>query len=216
LRRLVRIHLFNNSTVLRNNALTMSLPFIIIAIVTLFAAAAAMSLRNLVHCALSLVVALAGLAALYLALDAQFVGFAQILVYVGAVAILIVFAVLLTRGDAPPNQVILSPGWGVGIVVSAVVFATLGWAALNSTVLPKEMPSAPTATVKNIGDLLMTQYVLPLEVIGLLLTAALIGAVIIAMKEQPKAKMEDGGLKMDKPVLPSSIVDPPSSPGGNI
>jgi NADH:ubiquinone oxidoreductase subunit 6 (subunit J) len=171
----------------------MSLPFIIIAIVTLFAAAAAMSLRNLVHCALSLVVALAGLAALYLALDAQFVGFAQILVYVGAVAILIVFAVLLTRGDAPPNQVIRSPGWGVGIVVSAVVFATLGWAALNSTVLPKEMPSAPTATVKNIGDLLMTQYVLPLEVIGLLLTAALIGAVIIAMKEDPQKSSSSRG-----------------------
>jgi NADH-quinone oxidoreductase subunit J len=165
----------------------MSLPFIIIAAVTLFAAAAAMSLRNLVHCALSLVVALAGLAALYLALGAQFVGFAQILVYVGAVAILIVFAVLLTRSDATPNQTILSPGWFTGIVVSAVVFATLGWAALNSTGLPKEMPPVPVATVKNIGDQLMTQYVLPLEVIGLLLTAALIGAVIIAMKEEPSS-----------------------------
>ena len=163
----------------------MSPVFLIIAFVTLFAAAAAMSLRNLVHCALSLVVALAGLAALYLQLDAQFVGFAQILVYVGAVAILIVFAVLLTRSDATPNQAILAPGWIVGIAVSAVVFATLGWAALNSTGLPKEMSPAPVATVKNIGDMLMTQYVLPLEVIGLLLTAALIGAVIIAMKEEP-------------------------------
>ncbi len=161
----------------------MSLLFIIIAVATLFAAAAAMSLRNLVHCALSLVVALAGLAALYLALDAQFVGFAQILVYVGAVAILIMFAVLLTRSDATPNQAILAPGWFTGMVVSAAVFATLGWAALNSTGLPTQMPPAPTATVKNIGDLLMTRYVLPLEVIGLLLTAALIGAVIIAMKE---------------------------------
>jgi NADH-quinone oxidoreductase subunit J len=158
--------------------------FVIIAFVTLLAAAAAMSLRNLVHCALSLVVALAGLAALYLQLDAQFVGFAQILVYVGAVAILIVFAVLLTRSDATPNQAILAPGWFVGIVVSAVVFATLGWAALHSTGLPRETPPVPVATVKNIGDLLMTRYVLPLEVIGLLLTAALIGAVIIAMKEE--------------------------------
>ncbi|HEX7569689.1 MAG TPA: NADH-quinone oxidoreductase subunit J, partial [Verrucomicrobiae bacterium] len=69
-----------------------------------------------------------------------------------------------------------------------VVFATLGWAALNSPGLPKQMPPAPEATVKNIGDLLMTRYVLPLEVIGLLLTAALIGAVIIAMKEEtPKS-----------------------------
>jgi NADH-quinone oxidoreductase subunit J len=193
----------------------MSLPFVIIAIVTLFAAAAAMSLRNLVHCALSLVVALAGLAALYLALGAQFVGFAQILVYVGAVAILIVFAVLLTRSDATPNQTILSPGWFTGIVVSAVVFATLGWAVLNSTGLPKEKPPAPVATVKNIGDLLMTQYVLLLEVIGLLLTAALIGAVVIAMKEEPlKTKMEDGGLKMEKSSSPSSILHPPSSSGG--
>ncbi len=163
----------------------MSTAFLIIAVVTLFAAAVAMSLRNLVHCALSLIVALAGLAALYLALDAQFVGFAQILVYVGAVAILIVFAVLLTRSDATPNQTILAPGWLMGIVISAVVFATLGWATLNSTGLPKGTPPAPAATVKNIGDLLMTQYVLPLEVIGLLLTAALIGAVIIAMKEEP-------------------------------
>jgi NADH-quinone oxidoreductase subunit J len=190
--------------------------FLIIAAVTLFAAAAAMSLRNLVHCALSLIVALAGLAALYLALDAQFVGFAQILVYVGAVAILIVFAVLLTRSDATPNQAILSPGWFFGIVVSAVVFSTLGWAVLNSKGLPREMPPAPVATVKNIGDLLMTRYVLPLEVIGLLLTAAMIGAVIIAMKEQPKAKIEDGGLKMEKPSSPSSILHPPSSSGGHV
>ncbi|MGO8838688.1 MAG: NADH-quinone oxidoreductase subunit J [Limisphaerales bacterium] len=163
----------------------MSPAFIIIAVVTLFAAAAAMSLRNLVHCALSFVVAFAGLAAIYLQLDAQFVGFAQILVYVGAIAILIVFAILLTRSDAPANQAILAPGWMVGIAVAAVVFATLGWTVLNSAGLPAEMPPAPEATVKNIGDALMTQYVLPLEVIGLLLTAALIGAVIIAMREEP-------------------------------
>jgi len=192
-----------------------SLPFIIIAVVTLFAAAAAMSLRNLVHCALSLVVSLAGLAALYLTLDAQFVGFAQVLVYVGAVAILIVFAVLLTRSDAIPNQAILAPGWVIGIVVSAIVFTLLGWATLNSTGLPKEVPPVPVVTVKNIGDALMTQYVLPLEVIGLLLTAALIGAVIIAMRDDTaKTKMEDGGLQMEKASGPSSILHPPSSPGG--
>ena len=195
----------------------MSLPFIIIAFVTLFAASAAMSLRNLVHCALSLVVALAGVAALYLCLDAQFVGFAQILVYVGAVAILIVFAILLTRSDTPANQAILAPGWAFGIVISSVVFAVLGWTVLNSTALAKEMPAAPQATVKNIGDMLMTQYVLLLEVIGLLLTAALIGAVIIAMREDaPKTKIEDGGLKMENPSGPSSILHPPSSSGGRV
>ena len=54
----------------------------------------------------------------------------------GAVAILIVFAVLLTRSDAAPEQSILAPGWFTGLVISVVVFATLGWAALNSTGLP--------------------------------------------------------------------------------
>ena len=81
----------------------MTVPFAIIAFLTLASAVAAMSLRNLVHCALTLMVTFAGLAALYLQLGAQFVGFAQILVYLGAVAILIVFAILLTRASEPPR-----------------------------------------------------------------------------------------------------------------
>ena len=171
----------------------MSLTFIIISFVVLLAAAAAMSLRNLVHCALTFTIAFAGLAALYLNLDAQFVGFAQILVYVGAVAILIVFAILLTRSGDSPNQAVLAPGWLYGIVISATVFTALGWAVLNSGALPKQVSSAPEATVKSIGAALMTKYVLPLEVIGLLLTAAMIGAVVIALKEP--SKTEDSGRK---------------------
>ena len=73
--------------------------FVIIAALTVVSALAAMSLRNLVHCALCLTITFAGLAALYLKLNAQFVGLAQVLVYIGAVAILIVFAILLTRSD---------------------------------------------------------------------------------------------------------------------
>jgi hypothetical protein len=60
----------------------------------------------------------------------------------------------------------------------------------------------------------MTKFVLPLEVIGLLLTVALIGAVIIAMRDEtPKAKIEDGGSKMEKSAAPSSILHPPPSGG---
>jgi NADH:ubiquinone oxidoreductase subunit 6 (subunit J) len=166
----------------------MSPVFIILALVTLLSASAAMSLRNLVHCSLSLVVTFAGLAALYLQLHAEFVGFAQVLVYVGAVAILIVFAILLTRSGDTPNQAALAPGWMVGIAVSALVFSALGWAVLNSNAIVKRAPAAPEVTVKNIGDALMTKYVLPLELIGLLLTAAMIGAVIIAMRDEKEGK----------------------------
>jgi NADH-quinone oxidoreductase subunit J len=166
----------------------MSGVFLIIALVTLLAAVAAMSFRNLVHCALSLVVAFAGLAALYLRLDAQFVGFAQVLVYIGAVAILIVFAILLTRSGDTPNHAVLAPGWLAGIAVSVIVFGALGLAVLKSGAIVKQAPAAPEVTVKNIGDALMTRYVLPLEVIGLLLTAAMIGAVIIAMRDDKEVK----------------------------
>src|SRR5215468_3027001 len=100
----------------------MTLSFAIVAILTVAGAVAAMSLRNLVHCALALTVAFSGLAALYLQLDAQFVGFAQILVYVGAVAILIVFAVLLTRGSETPGRSSVSRSTLAGILVALVVF----------------------------------------------------------------------------------------------
>ncbi len=161
----------------------MTLSIIITAIVTILAAATAMSLRNLVHSVLALAVAFAGIAAFYLQLDAQFVGFAEILVYVGAVAILIVFAILLTRSGEAPDQSVLGPGWFYGIIVSALVFTAIGWAILNSSALPTEVPVASDATVKHIGEALMTKYVLPLEIIGLVLTAAMIGAVLIALRE---------------------------------
>src|SRR6266571_4476289 len=139
----------------------MSATFIILGLLTLAGAIAAMSLRNLVHCALALTITFAGLAGLYLRLDAQFVGFAQILVYVGAVAILIVFAILLTRGSEPPQQSVLSSGWLVGISIAAAVFALLTGMILSSKGLRYEVSPVPAATVHQIGDQLMTRYVLP-------------------------------------------------------
>ncbi|MEY2428147.1 MAG: NADH-quinone oxidoreductase subunit [Verrucomicrobiota bacterium] len=162
----------------------MSVPFIIIALLTIASAVSALTLRNVVHCALALTVTFAGLAALYLQLDAQFVGFAQLLVYVGAVAILIVFAILLTRGAELPQQSIFSSHPAVGLTIAAIVFALLARMIVTSRALNQDMPAARSASVQQIGDQLMTKYILPLEVIGLLLTAALIGAVIIAMREK--------------------------------
>jgi len=163
----------------------MNASFIIIALLTVAGAIATMTLRNLVHCALALTIAFAGLAAFYLKLDAQFVGFAQILVYIGAVAILIVFAILLTRGAEPPQKSIFSSTWAAGIAIAAIVFAILARMILTSRALARDWPAPNGATVRQIGDQLMTKYILPLEVIGLLLTVALIGAVIIAMREKP-------------------------------
>jgi len=165
-----------------------NLPFFILSVLTIVGAAAALTLRNLVHCVLALMLAFVGLAGLYLQLDAQFIGFAQILVYIGAVAILIVFAILLTRGTDSPSQSIVSPSWAISSVVSVVVFGVLAWTTRSSVVTRHPIPPQPEMTVKQIGNALMSRFALPLEVIGLLLTAALVGAVTIAMQDKRETK----------------------------
>ena len=162
--------------------------FWILAALTVFGGLAAVTLKNTVHCALAVTIAFAGLAMLYLQLDAQFAGFAQILVYIGAVAILVVFAILLTRGSETPKEGIFSRSWFAGMAIAAGVFAVLGWAVIQSIhVLPHQAES-PNVTVNDIGNGLLSRYVLPLEIVALLLTAALVGAVIVAMHEKGEPK----------------------------
>ncbi len=163
----------------------MGIAFWLIAAFTIAGALAAVMLRNLVHCALALTVAFAGLAGLFLQLDAQFAGSAQILVYIGAVAILVVFAILLTRSsETPRDGGVFSRTWFTGLAIAAGVFAFIGWALLESQAGFPHEAAVPIATVQMIGSALMGRYVLPLEIVALLLTAALIGAVIVARHEK--------------------------------
>jgi NADH-quinone oxidoreductase subunit J len=164
--------------------LRMTLALAITSLFTAGSALAAVSLRNLVHCALALALSFLGLAALYLQLDAQFAGFAQVLVYIGAVAILMLFAILLTRSSEREAGSVLAPGWVLGGIAAALVFVVLAGTMCLSRALPAPASVPPEATVRRIGEELMTTWILPLQVIGLLLTAALIGAVIIAMRER--------------------------------
>jgi NADH-quinone oxidoreductase subunit J len=161
----------------------MTISFLILAILTLAGGVAAMTLRRLVHCALALAVSFAGLAGLYLNLGAEFAGLAQLLVYVGAIAILIVFAILLTRGAETELQKVFSPAGIAGAVLAAAVFGVLAWAVVGSRVVRVAgAETAPAATMRDIGFALMQRYILPLEVIALMLTAAMIGAVILALR----------------------------------
>ena len=153
----------------------------VLAMITVAGTAAAVSLRNAVHCVLALTVSFTGVAALYLQLGAQFVGFTQIMVYVGAVAILAVFAIMLTHSPESAKSPVSSSRWLMGSVVAAAVFAVLAWAIRSNAAPAQALPPQPEVTVQQIGDALMRRFVLPLEIMGLLLTAALIGAVVIAM-----------------------------------
>ncbi len=154
--------------------------FVLVAILTLAGALAAALLPKLIHAALSLVVAFVGVAAFYFLLGAEFVGLVQVFIYIGAVAVLIVFTILLTRRDVVEDR---GFNWG-GVVVAITVFAGLVWAILWTPSLSLAAAQIEPLTVKRIGEVLMSDFVWPLQCVGLVLTAALIGALILVMEEK--------------------------------
>ena len=157
-----------------------SVAFLVIAIITLSGALAAATLRKLIHAALCLVIAFVGLAASFFLLGAEFVGLVQVFVYVGAVAVLIVFTILLTRREVNGTRGI---NWG-GAIVALAVFGGLLWTILKTKSLAISAPPIEPLTVKRIGEVLMTDFVWPLQCVGLVLTAALIGALVLVMEEK--------------------------------
>ncbi len=154
--------------------------FVFIAVFTLAGALAAACLRKLIHAALCLVVAFLGLAAFYFLLGAEFVGLVQVFVYVGAVAVLIVFTILLTRRE---DEDAAGFNWS-GVIVAVAVFSGLAWSILKTPSLAIVPAAIAPLTIKRIGEVLMTSYVWPLQCVGLLLTAALIGALVLVMEEK--------------------------------
>jgi NADH-quinone oxidoreductase subunit J len=168
----------------------MNVALVITSVIAIAGVVAAMTLRNPIHCILSLALGLVGLAGLYLALGAEFVGFTQVLVYVGAVAILAVFALMMTRGGQPvaptdeePRRLSSTLG---GVAIAALVFAVIAFAIHSYRPLTVRSTQPTTASATDVGQALMHQFVVPLEVVGILLTAALIGAVVVALPERGK------------------------------
>jgi NADH-quinone oxidoreductase subunit J len=153
---------------------------IFISIVTLAGALAAACLRKLIHAALCLIVAFIGIACFFFLLGAEFVGLVQIFVYVGAVAVLIVFTILLTRRQDENTG---GFNWS-GALVALAVFAGLAWTIFKTPATAVVARAIEPLTVKRIGEALMTGYVWPLQCVGLLLTAALIGALVLVMEEK--------------------------------
>ena len=154
----------------------------VLAVVLLGSAAVAMSARNLIHCALWLVAAWSGLAAFYLWAGAEFLAFAQVLIYIGAISMVVLFAVLLTRRRLEPDEQAPAPGRGravAAVVVSALVAGVLGRAVVGAPFGPATAV-APGLTVRRLGGELMNAHAGALLVAGVLLTVALIGAVVIA------------------------------------
>lgn len=159
--------------------------FLLAAVVSLFSAVMVVSARRMMHAALWLVLTLMGVAVIFVTLQSSFFAVVQILVYVGAIAILIIFSVMLTRRVMEDHGDQILPGWRAAALVAVLVFAVLvGFLALwqGFTALLVELP--PDAdNLLELGKALVSPqgYVLPFELASVLLVAALIGAITIAV-----------------------------------
>ena len=159
--------------------------FGIIAVLMIFAAVRVVTSRNVVHAALWLVVVLAGVAAQYILLAAEFIAIVQVIVYIGAIVVLFLFGIMLTRAqlggedhlDHPRNVRLAVAG-----LVSLPLFGVMAFALWDAFEDTKFIP-AQVQTTALVSDSIFSTYLIPFEAVSVLLTAALIGAIVLSRRD---------------------------------
>lgn len=167
--------------------------FGLIALFILVAAAMVVSVRNVIHSALWLIACFFGVGALYLLLQAEFLAVVQVLVYVGAVSVLILFAIMLTRQISGEGVRQLTSRWPVVLVVTVLLFATVMAPTLinqqwNVPPVPPLGTPEPIAGPAELGRGFVNEFLIQFQVVGVLLTVALIGAIVIAFEERARRR----------------------------
>ncbi len=150
--------------------------FYLLGVVCLGGAVGVVMSRNVVHAALLLLVSLMAVAGLYLLLLAEFLALVQVLIYGGAITIVVLFVIMLTRVQEF-RAMRANPQWPLAIVTALGVFVLLAWAIINGA--PNETARHSVA-FRELGDSLFTKWAVPFEVASLVLLVALIGAIVIA------------------------------------
>jgi NADH-quinone oxidoreductase subunit J len=138
--------------------------------------------QNIVRAAVALIFSFCGLAGLYVLLDAEFLAAVQVLIYVGGITILLLFAILLTSRIAGKGVRVLNEQKLLSGLVAVVLVVLLGAAVWRGFPALTERPKQPENTPA-IGELLMTTYALPFEAVSILLLAGMVGAIYLARKE---------------------------------
>ncbi len=174
-----------------------NIAFAVIAVVMLFAGVRLVTVGNVVHAALYLLLVLAGTAAIFILLGAEFVGWTQVLVYIGAIVVLFMFGVMLTKAqtvanpddpetrlDSKPSQRIF--GGIVALAILALLVAAFVTVFDGAEIFLEGPVGLKPTTAAQIGEDLFARWVLPFEAISLVLLAALIGAVVLARRDDPE------------------------------
>lgn len=156
--------------------------FFAIALLTLIGAVGVVVARSVFISALFLILSFLGVTGLYVLLEAPFLAGVQLLIYVGAIAVLIIFAIMLTRHVMTREEPFINRQWGIGGVIAALLFVIL-FLVGTRTEWRVATTGPPSDTISALGEALLSTYVLPFEVVSVVLLVALIGAIVIAREE---------------------------------
>ena len=170
--------------------LPQQIAFYTVALAMIIAAVRVVTTKNVVHAALYLVVVLSSIAANFILLAAEFVAVVQVLVYVGAIVVLFLFGVMLTRARVGHEGELDNEQRGIAAVVSLFLLGILGYALVDywgDDKLPKLKESAQainqTRGTRAVGDAIFSTYLVPFEIVSVLLLAALVGAIVLARRD---------------------------------
>jgi NADH-quinone oxidoreductase subunit J len=157
--------------------------FYLLAAIAIVSGAGVAFSRNIIYSALSLLGALLGIGALFIFLSADYVAVSQLLIYIGGVLVLVLFAVMLTSKIGDKAHTNPSTGVLPGLGLTVVLIAVLGYVVTKSPWIVRPNAVGPSETARTMGDVFLKEYLLPFEVASLLLLATMIGAVVVARKE---------------------------------
>jgi len=160
--------------------------FGIISLLMVVGALRVVTVNNVVHAALWLVVVLSGAAAQYLLLSAEFVAVTQVLVYVGAVMVLFLFGTMLTRARIGAESELNNKNWQLGIPVALVMLGVMSWVIIDGfgdERLIEESSEASQIPIQLISDDIFGPYLLPFWALSFVLLIAVIGAIVLARKD---------------------------------
>jgi NADH-quinone oxidoreductase subunit J len=160
-----------------------NIAFGIIAAVVVLAALRMVTTRNVVHAALYLVAVLGGLGAQYVLLTAEFVATTQVLVYIGAVMVLFLFGIMLTRAPLGHSLQLTSTQWPIAAVVSVMLAGVTVYALVDQFGDDDLREGGQIFRTANVSDSIFSTYIIPFEAVSVLLLAALIGAIVLARKD---------------------------------
>jgi NADH-quinone oxidoreductase subunit J len=160
--------------------------FIVLAAMLIGSALLVVTMRDIIRCGLAMIASFASLAGIYVLLGNPLIAATQVLVYIGAISILVLFAIMLTQTkNAPTRLVFQTQAWAAAL--AAVAIAVLIAVTVTATTWPSAGAVAATDTTK-LAELLFHDYVLPFEVVSVLLTAAVVGGVLLARREPDESE----------------------------